>query len=113
MIRLLAVCLLAASARAQDVPVLRGVVTDPSGAAVPGAVVQVRGRGGERHARTNSSGQYAFGGLAPGIYEVRIAAKGFATASKTMAIDAPAVLNARLAIRTMSHVVNVEGQQGA
>ena len=38
---------------AQEAPSLRGTVTDPSGAAVPGAVVQVRGPGGEQRARTD------------------------------------------------------------
>ncbi len=108
--KLLAICLLAVSARAQSRPGLQGTVTDPSGAAVPGAVVQVRGRGGERRAQTNSAGQYAFRSLAAGKYQLRIAANGFALVSKEIAIDAPAVFDTQLVIQTHTQAVNVEDQ---
>src|SRR5579859_6555813 len=58
---------------------LRGTVTDPSGAAVPGAAVEVRGPGGLHRAKTTDGGQYVFSTLAPGRYEIRVAAKGFDT----------------------------------
>src|ERR1700676_1415911 len=110
--RLLAIYLLAVSAYAQAVPGLQGTVTDPSGAAVPGAVVQARGPGGEHRSRTNSSGQYVFSSLTAGRYQVRIAAKGFAIVSKEMAIDAPVVFDTQLVIQTDRQVVNVEDRLG-
>jgi hypothetical protein len=110
--RLLVIYLLAVSAHAQGVPRLRGTVTDPSGAAVPGAVVQARGPRGDRRAKTNSSGQYVFRSLAAGRYRVRIAAKGFAVASREIAIDAPVVFDAQLVIQTNREVVNVEDGSG-
>ena len=110
--RLLAIYLLAVSAYAQSVPGLRGTVTDPSGAAVPGAVVQARGPGGDHRARTNSSGQYVFPSLTAGRYQIRIAAKGFAMVSKEIAIKAPVVFDAQLVIQTDTQVVNVEDQLG-
>ena len=110
--RLLAICLLAVSANAQGVPGLRGTVTDPSGAAVPGAVVQARGPRGDRRARTNSSGRYVFAVLTAGRYQVRIGAKGFAVVSKEIAIDAPVVFDAQLVIQTNREVVNVEDGLG-
>ena len=55
---------------------LRGTVTDPSGASVPGALVQLRGPGGERRATANTLGQYVFPSLEPGKYLVRFIAKG-------------------------------------
>ncbi|HYL75929.1 MAG TPA: carboxypeptidase regulatory-like domain-containing protein [Bryobacteraceae bacterium] len=106
--KLLAIYLLALSAHAQAVPGLRGTVTDPSGAAIPGAMVQARGPGGDRRTKTNSSGQYVFPSLTAGRYQVRITAKGFALVSKAVAIDAPAVLDAQLAIQTGREVVTVE-----
>jgi hypothetical protein len=105
--------LLAATAAAQAQTSLRGTVTDPSGAAVPGAVVQVRGLRGERRARTGDTGQYVFPSLAAGRYRIRILAKGFAAAEKTdLAIDRPTVFDAQLAIQTKTEEVNVEDAPG-
>ncbi len=57
---------------------LRGTVTDPSGAGVPGASVTVTGPGGlVRVVQTGNDGAYTIGNLPPGTYTLRIAAKGF------------------------------------
>ena len=107
------VCLLAVSACAQNVPGLQGTVTDPSGAAVPGAVVEVRGPGGEHRAATNSSGQYTYSGRwrrAAIRFESR--RRVFALSSKEIAIEAPVVFDAQLVIQTETQVVNVEDQSG-
>jgi hypothetical protein len=110
--KLLAIYILAVCANAQPVPGLRGTVTDPSGAAVPGAVVQARGPGGDHRARTNSSGQYLFRSLTAGRYQVRIAAKSFVMLSIEIAIKAPVVFDAQLVIRTETQVVNVKDDLG-
>src|ERR1700675_1080494 len=63
---------------AQGPASLRGTVTDPSGAGVPGASVSVTGPGGMvRVVETNNNGAYAMVGLPPGTYTLRIAAAGF------------------------------------
>jgi hypothetical protein len=110
--RLLAIYLLAVSADAQAVPGLRGTVTDPSGAAVPRAMVQARGPGGDHRTRTNSSGQYVFSSLTVGRYQIRIAAKGFAVVSKEIAIEAPIIFDAQLVIQIDTQVANVEDRLG-
>lgn len=58
---------------------LRGVVSNPAGAPVPDAQVQVRNvaSGVRRGAITNASGSYNVGGLQPGEYEVRVIRIGF------------------------------------
>jgi hypothetical protein len=57
---------------------LQGVVTDPSGAGIPGATVTVTGPNGlVRVAEANDKGVYAINGLPPGTYAIRIAATGF------------------------------------
>src|ERR1700735_1911018 len=56
---------------------LRGTVTDPSGALVPGAVVTLRGAGPETSATTGDNGQYSFVTVQPGKYSIRVTAKGF------------------------------------
>jgi hypothetical protein len=90
-------------------PSLRGTVTDPSGAAVPGAVVQLRGPGGEQRAKTGSAGQYAFPSVAPGTYQIHVSAKGFvAVAKQDLAIDQAAVFDLQLVIQGEKQVVNVD-----
>src|SRR5271156_1334498 len=61
---------------------LRGAVTDPSGASVPGAVVQLRGPGSEQRTITDDKGQYSFLTLATAKYGVRVSAKGFTVSEK-------------------------------
>ena len=70
---LIAVTVLSAPALAQstrDISTLRGVVTDPSGASIPGAIVNVRGNGATVRAATNETGAYSFHGLKSGKYKV-------------------------------------------
>ncbi len=58
---------------------LRGQVTDPSGAIIPGAKVSVTGADGTaKTAETSEEGKYSIGGLPPGQYTVRATSKGFA-----------------------------------
>ena len=45
---------------------LRGTITDPSGAVVSGAAIQLRGPAREQRAKTDSAGQYSFPELDPG-----------------------------------------------
>ena len=90
---------------------LHGVITDPSGALVPGAVVQVRGAGVQQVARTDGDGKYAFAALRQGAYKVRILAKGFAPREETIAaLDGAAVLDAQLQIQSEAQTVNVEDE---
>ncbi len=58
---------------------LIGEVTDPSGAAVNGALIEAvdTSHSQARQARTNESGQYTVTGLLPGTYKVSAAAPGF------------------------------------
>ncbi len=100
-----------AFAQAQTTPALHGVVTDPSGASVPGALVQLRGPAGEQRAKTDSSGAYNFTGLRPGKYLVRIIAKGFTLSQRQdLEITTPVTLDVQLTIQAESQVVNVEDE---
>jgi len=56
---------------------LHGVVTDPSGAAIPGASVIVSSGEFVQSVSTDETGQYTVSGLAPGHYRVHIHANGF------------------------------------
>src|SRR3984893_4407134 len=61
---------------------LSGTVTDASGAAVPNAQVSIKNTatGLTRDVTTDSAGYYTIPNIVPGVYEVRVSAKGFSTA---------------------------------
>ena len=62
---------------------LHGVVTDPSGAAVPGASVVVSVGHSAQTVSTNESGEYTVSGLVPGHYRVQIRSAGFSQFEKS------------------------------
>jgi hypothetical protein len=73
----------ASGAQAPTGGVLRGQVTDPSGAAVVGATVLLTTPSGAAlDTTTNKDGVYEFKDLAPGEYEVKAIAQGFAMFTK-------------------------------
>src|SRR5260221_1095148 len=108
-----AACAFSLAAQTPPAASLRGVVTDPSGALVPGALVQLRGPGGEQRATTDISGQYAFPAIRPGKYLVRVIVKGFWVSQKPdFEITSPTSLNVQLVIAAEAQVVNVEDEAG-
>ncbi len=60
-----------------------GAVTDPNGAVVPSAqvIVTATGTNQSQTVQTNDVGSYAFTGLNPGFYSVRVSMPGFQTTS--------------------------------
>jgi TonB dependent receptor/Carboxypeptidase regulatory-like domain/TonB-dependent Receptor Plug Domain len=60
---------------------VQGSVKDPSSAAIPNATVEVTSPAliGVRKVQTDSSGNYRFSALAPGIYGMTVTASGFRT----------------------------------
>src|SRR2546425_868733 len=75
---LVAALLSAVSGFAQNTAVIRGQVTDPSAALIPGATVQVSGNGISKTAKSDGQGKYQIT-VPPGKYAVRADAKGFVT----------------------------------
>jgi Carboxypeptidase regulatory-like domain len=61
---------------------LQGVVTDSSGAVVPGAQVTATGNADNRTAATDTTGHWVITGLTPGAYTISVTREGF---EKTMA----------------------------
>jgi hypothetical protein len=79
---LLALLLTAAhEGRAQSTGTVRGLITDPSAAVIPGATVQVTGSGATRGTKSDWQGRYTLT-LPPGKYSLRANAKGFVTFSQ-------------------------------
>jgi len=91
---------------------LHGHVTDPSGADVLGATIQVRDASGKVvTATTVRAGIYDVKNLAPGSYDVQVIAKGFAGfESKAVVVTAgqTETLDAALAIEEQQQKVEVE-----
>ena len=110
---LLALCG-AASSFAQN-SILRGVVTDSSGAVVPNATVTLSGPGGaEKTATTGSDGVYVFAGLTTGDYSVQASAPQLTLAqARALTIrSGTQTLNLRLTVASTVQQIVVEENAG-
>jgi hypothetical protein len=96
---------------AQPAGTLEGQVTDPSGAAVPAAAVQVIGPDGAgRSVQTDSEGRYHIAGLADGDYRVIVTSPGFAryqSASVRITAARPQIWDVRLQLQAEKQNVTV------
>ncbi len=91
---------------------LSGTVTDASGAVVPGAQVSARDTATSitRDVTADSAGLYSIPNLLPGVYEVRVSAKGFSTALQSglsLAVGQQQQLNFSLKVGETSTTVEV------
>ncbi len=104
---------LAASAQsANPNATLSGVVVDPTGAAVVGANVTARNAdsGLARNAVTDSTGAYRLLSLAPGEYEIKIEAAGFAAFTRdefALLVGQQAQFNVTLALAGATEAMNI------
>lgn len=105
-----------ACARAQEFRgTISGAVTDPSGAVVPGAKVEVLEVRTGTISRTvsDNAGQYVVPFLLPGDYSITAAAPGFQTLKRsgiTLAAQGHLVLNLALSLGNESQMVIVTGE---
>jgi Carboxypeptidase regulatory-like domain len=116
--RLLGVVLLlfavAGSAKAQgNTADIIGIVTDTSGAVVPGATVTLTnlGTNASQTATTNFSGDYIFTLVQVGSYSVSVKATGFKTfvaSNVTVAAGDRARVNAQMAVGNLTETVQVD-----
>jgi Carboxypeptidase regulatory-like domain len=91
---------------------LRGVVTDQSGASVPGAKVTVLDPATSYSRTTTASkdGGYEFTQLPPATYQVTVNAKGFKSyeqARLTLLVSTPATMDVKLEVGEMTQTVSV------
>ncbi len=94
---------------------LRGAVTDPSGAAIPGAKVTIvnPSTGVTRSATTAGDGTYVFAQLLPGTYVLNVEATGFQKYNQTgvvLRVALPATVNVAMKVGAVTQVVSVSGQ---
>src|SRR2546429_6426170 len=97
---------------------LRGLVTDPTGAVIPGAVLTLTnsGTGLKRQGLSGEDGVYQFLQIPPGTYEVKVEKGGFATTTREnvqLQINTPATLDLRMDLGNTAEVVNVEADATA
>ena len=68
---------------------IQGTVTDPKGAAVPNATVNITNTGTNvtKTVTTDGSGFYSAGSLVPGDYKLGVTASGFSTTNETVVVQ--------------------------
>lgn len=87
---------------------VRGVITDSAGALIPGAKITITdmAKGTSRNATSDEEGAYAFLGLLPSTYEIKVEAQGF-TANSTR-IELTVGQQANIPIRLAAGGVEVQ-----
>ena len=103
-----------ASALAQESAIVRGTVTDGTGAVIPGAEVTVIHETTDEATTglTNESGNYEFAGLPPGLYTLTVAQPGFQTGTYSnveLRSDQPVLQNFSLGIGVVDMTLVVVG----
>ena len=93
---------------------ISGLITDPSGLAVPNARVTAEnpGTSATRTVSSNTEGKYGVPALLPGLYNITIVANGFKTIHQTgivVEVDQRARLDFALDIGSTTEIVTVEG----
>jgi outer membrane receptor protein involved in Fe transport len=93
---------------------LRGVITDASGAALPGATVTARNMATGVETKTTATGEgvYSIPRILPGKYNVAVEAQGFKKTEVTdieVSIGKDAVIDVKLETGAISEVVTVTG----
>ncbi|MEX2263350.1 MAG: TonB-dependent receptor [Bryobacteraceae bacterium] len=93
---------------------LTGNVSDPSGAPIAGAQVNITNTGTNqtRETTTGPAGNYSFANLDPGAYTARVTATGFQTHQQTnvvLTVNRIARVDARLTVGIVSEAITVAG----
>jgi hypothetical protein len=90
---------------------LQGVITDPTGALIPGAVVTITNTetSASRQGLSDESGAFKFLQVPPGPYKVEAQLPGFTTkvSQVVLQVDQPQTLNLAMEVGKVTDVVNV------
>ncbi len=92
---------LSAAAQSGNAGTIRGIVTDPSGAVVPGATVHLANPISEyaQTTTTDATGQFDFPNVPFNPYRLTVSAKGFATLSQSVEIRSSVGINVKLVMQ--------------
>lgn len=110
----IALCFLAQASHAQFNASLRGIVSDPSGAVIPGATVMLVNPATNQTltATTDSAGQYTFNALPPATFRLTVSHAGFQNkeiASVVIIPEQANALNVQLQLGQTTQTVTVSG----
>ena len=107
---------LSAPAQGGNAGAIRGTVTDPSGAVIPGATLHLTNpaSGVDRSAISDGGGQFAFDNVTFNNYQIAVAANGFASMRKAVEIHSAVGTSVKLVLQiaTADQTVTVEGGAG-
>jgi hypothetical protein len=104
---------LAGPAAGQNLTTLNGTVTDPTGAVVPGAQVEIVNTetGLKREALTDADGNYVFTQITPGVYNLTARAQGFRAVTVggvRLLVNTPATIPLGLEVGSTTETITVE-----
>jgi Carboxypeptidase regulatory-like domain/TonB dependent receptor-like, beta-barrel len=93
---------------------ITGRITDPSGAVIPAAEIDVTNEGTNvtRGAKTDATGSYIIPQLPPGLYSISVKKEGFATQIRTgvqLEVNQSATLDFKLTVSSTRQTVQVTG----
>src|SRR5690349_1901720 len=112
----LAIFLAVPLAQAQTTGSITGVVTDASGALLPGVTITLSGErliGGNQTQVSDATGTYRFDRLVPGSYNVKFELQGFRTVDRPdVRISAAfvATINGKMEVGSVSETITVTGE---
>ncbi|MGH9734650.1 MAG: carboxypeptidase regulatory-like domain-containing protein, partial [Candidatus Acidiferrales bacterium] len=111
-VSILAVLLFIPAAWGQATTSLRGTISDPSGAAVPNATIQLINADTnlQRATTSDAQGNYIFSAVLPGNYVLDVKATGFATyhqAGIQLLVNLPATITVKMKIGQSTETVTV------
>ena len=93
---------------------LRGTITDPSSALIPGATVTIQNKATDLKLSqtSNNSGEYVFAQIVPGTYVITVDSKGFGSQSKQadILVNQPATINFTLTVQASTTTIDVSSE---
>lgn len=100
---------------AQGTTQLNGTITDPSGAAVPSAKVEIVNTetGLKRTTNADANGNYVFAQVAPGNYTLSAQANGFSSAvvnNVRLLVNTPATVAVKLEVGAVSETISISAE---
>ena len=106
------ICLIGHALAQGNIADLQGLITDPSGATVPGARVRLENPavGLVRETTSRETGEYSFLSVPPARYAIRVDAKGFRAAvvsDLVLTVGQKAQLPIRLEISPLAEALNI------
>jgi hypothetical protein len=106
------------AAQTASTAIIVGTVTDPGGAVVPGAQVELvnTATNESRKMQTNDAGQYTFPSVPPGVYTLKVSKAGFATSSvvsQKIDVGKSYTFDVKLELRAGAEVIEVTAEAKA